>query len=114
MKTNHIKIFVLAAIVLPLLMFLGMGSGMSTVSANADDDAAALYKKNTCFACHKADASKHFDTALTDEELIEVILKGKKGEKPPFMPSYEAKGIDATKAAALVAYMRELRAAAGS
>lgn len=111
MKTNHIKVFVLAAIVLPLLIFMGINAGTSKVSASADDDAAALYKKNTCFACHKADASKHFDTALSDDELVEIILKGKKGEKPPFMPAYEAKGIDATKAAALVAYMRELRSA---
>jgi mono/diheme cytochrome c family protein len=111
MKTNHLKIFVLAAIVLPLLMFMGVGSSISTVSASSEDDAAALYKKNTCFACHKADATKNFDTALTDEELIDAILKGKKGEKPPFMPAYEAKGIDAAKAAALVAYMRELRSA---
>ena len=111
MKTNHIKVFVLAAIVLPLLMFMGINAGTSRVSASSDDDAAALYKKNTCFACHKADASKHFDPALADEELVDAILNGKKGDKPPFMPAYGAKGIDAEKAAALVAYMRELRSA---
>lgn len=111
MKTNHIKVFVLAAIVLPLFMFMGINAGVSKVSANSDDDAAALYKKNTCFACHKADASKFFDPEEEDEVLINAILKGMKGEKPPNMPAYEAKGIDAEKAAALVAYMRSLREA---
>ncbi len=103
----------MTAIVLPLLVLMGINAGTSTVSASAEDDAAALYKKNTCFACHKADASKYFDVAETDEALVEIILKGKKGEKPPYMPAYEAKGIDAVKAAALVAYMRGLRSAAG-
>lgn len=111
MRTNHVKLFALAALIFPLVVFLGLNPGLPTVSANNQDDAAALYKKNTCFACHKADASKAFDPAKTDEELVEAILKGKKGEKPPYMPAYEAKGIDAEKAAALVAHMRELREA---
>ena len=59
-----------------------------------------------------ADASKAFDPSKDDEVLVNSILKGVKGEKPPYMPAYEAKGIDAAKAAALVAHMRELKAAA--
>ena len=110
MNTRHLKLFTIAIIVLPLLLVMAMNTSTATVSAS-DDDAAALYKKNTCFACHKADASKAFDPAEEDEVLINIILKGKKGEKPPYMPAYEAKGIDAEKAAALVAYMRSLREA---
>lgn len=95
-------------------MIAVVNNGAESVRANGQDDAAALYKKNTCFACHKADASKSFDPAKTDEVLVDAILKGVKGEKPPYMPAYEAKGIDAEKAAALVAHMRALREAAGS
>lgn len=110
MNTKHLKLFTIAIIVLPLLLIMGINTSTATVSAS-DDEAAALYKKNTCFACHKADASKGFDPAKEDQVLIDAILKGVKGEKPPHMPAYEAKGIDADKAAALVAYMRSLREA---
>lgn len=110
MKTKYVKLIAIAIIVLPLLLITGINTGTATVSAN-DDDAAALYKKNTCFACHKADASKGFDPAKEDEVLVNAILEGVKGEKPPYMPAYKAKGLDAEKAAALVAYMRSLREA---
>jgi cytochrome c1 len=36
-------------------------------------------------------------------------LKGKKGEKPPYMPGFEAKGMTEDQAKALAAYMRTLR-----
>ena len=111
METKYIKVIAIAIIVLPLLLIMGMNNLTATVSAN-DDDAAALYKKKTCFACHKADASKAFDPAKEDQVLVDAILKGVKAEKPPHMPAYEAKGIDAEKAAALVAHMRSLREAA--
>lgn len=112
MRTKHVKAFVAALFVLPLLAVTFIGNSAAKVNADSQDDAAALYKKNTCFACHKADASKSFDPEKSDEHHIEAILKGVKGDKPPYMPAYEAKGIDAEKAAALVAHMRELRAAA--
>ena len=35
--------------------------------------------------------------------------KGKKGEKPPFMPGFEAKGMSKDDAKALVEYMQSLR-----
>jgi len=111
MNTNHIKLFTIAIIVLPLLLFLGISSGTTSVSAsNQDDEAAAMYKKNTCFACHKADASKGFDATKEDAVLVQAILKGVKGEKPPYMPAYEGKGMDEAKAQALVTYMKGLRA----
>lgn len=70
-----------------------------------DDDAAALYKSK-CFACHGATAEKKFDAAKADDELIQVVLKGKKLEKPPNMPGFEEKGITADQAKALVAFMK--------
>lgn len=69
------------------------------------DDVAALYRTK-CVACHGATAEKKFDATKTDDVLVEIILKGKKGEKPPNMPGYEEKGITADQAKALVAFMR--------
>jgi hypothetical protein len=62
--------------------------------------------------CHGAKSEKHFDPAKTVDEHVQVILKGKKGEKPPFMPGYEAKGMTAEEAKALAEYMVGLRASA--
>jgi mono/diheme cytochrome c family protein len=70
-----------------------------------DDDAAALYKSK-CFACHGATAEKKFDAAKADDELIQIVLKGKKLEKPPNMPAFEEKGITADQAKALVGFMK--------
>jgi len=69
------------------------------------DDQAALYKTK-CFACHGATAEKKFDATKTDDELIQIVLKGKKMEKPPNMPGFEEKGITADQAKALVAFMK--------
>jgi mono/diheme cytochrome c family protein len=70
-----------------------------------DDDAAALYKSK-CVACHGATVDKRFDATKADEELVQIVLKGKKAEKPPNMPAYEEKGITADQAKALVAFMK--------
>ncbi len=43
------------------------------------------------------------------EEQVEAIMKGKKGEKPPFMPGFESKGVTAEQALALAEYMKALR-----
>ena len=76
---------------------------------NAQDfDATATYKAK-CQACHGAAAEKKFDTARPDTELVEIVLKGKKGEKPPFMPAYEEKGVNEEQAKALVAFMKSLK-----
>jgi cytochrome c1 len=40
---------------------------------------------------------------------VQAILKGKKGEKPPYMPAFETKGITEDDAKALAAYMKSLR-----
>ena len=73
--------------------------------ATTDDDTAALYKTK-CFACHGATAEKKFDATKADDELLQVVLKGKKMEKPPNMPAFEEKGITADQAKALVAFMK--------
>lgn len=106
MKTaTLIKAFALIVVGIILTASLFIGSvGARTV----DDDAAALYKAK-CAACHGASAEKRFDATKPDAELVETILKGKKAEKPPNMPSYGDKGITEDQAKALESYMKTLK-----
>ena len=89
-------------------------TALGIVSAGAGDDtkhqfdAAATYKSK-CVACHGAKAEKKFDTTKSDDMHVEIILKGKKMEKPPNMPGYESKGITAEQAKALLAHMKSLK-----
>jgi mono/diheme cytochrome c family protein len=89
-------------------------AGVVMVSAGARTltqepfDAAATYKTK-CVACHGAAAEKKFDNTLADAELVQIILKGKKPEKPPNMPAYGEKGITEDQAKALVAHMKSLK-----
>lgn len=71
-------------------------------------DAAHTYKSK-CAGCHGAKAEKKFDTSKSDDDLVQIILKGKKAEKPPNMPGYEAKHITADQAKQLLAHMKSLR-----
>ncbi|HEU4796734.1 MAG TPA: cytochrome c [Pyrinomonadaceae bacterium] len=80
-------------------------SGASTPAPQFD--AAKTYKK--CVACHGPKAEKKFDTAKSDDEHVQIILKGKKAEKPPHMPGYETKGINAEQAKSMLDYMKSLR-----
>ena len=72
-------------------------------------DTAATYKAK-CAACHTPKATKFYDAAKPDDEHVQVILKGKKGAKPPYMPGFEAKGMKEDEAKALNDYMRGLKA----
>ena len=75
----------------------------------ADDfDAAGTYKAK-CFACHGAKAEKKFDATLSNDDMVQAVLKGKKPEKPPNMPAFEERGITADQAKALVAYMKSIK-----
>ena len=78
-------------------------------TGNADDfDVAATYK-GKCVACHGAAAEKKFDATLADADLVQIVLKGKKAEKPPNMPGYEEKGITEDQAKSLVAYIKSIK-----
>src|SRR5215831_6797682 len=68
-------------------------------------DAAATYKSK-CAGCHGTKAEKKFDTSKSDDDLVQIILKGKKAEKPPNMPEYETKGITADQSRQLLTHMR--------
>jgi mono/diheme cytochrome c family protein len=108
MTTNRLKQFAIMLFAIPLLAVMAFKVTPVHVSAVAADDAAATFKAK-CSACHTATASKYFDATLPDAELVQAILKGKKGEKPPYMPAFEAKGITEADAKALVTYMKSLR-----
>ena len=73
-----------------------------------DFDAGKTYK-GKCVTCHGPKAEKKFDSAKSDDEHVQIILKGKKAEKPPHMPGYESKGINADQAKALLDYMKSLK-----
>jgi len=87
-------------------------AGFALVSARASNqdpfDAAATYKAK-CVACHGAAAEKKFDATLADADLVQIVLKGKKPEKPPNMPAYNEKGISEDQAKALVDHMKSLK-----
>lgn len=105
MKT--LKVMTLATVV--ALLVAGFALISAAARANQDQfDAAATYKAK-CVACHGPAAEKKFDSTLPDADLVQIVLKGKKGEKPPNMPSYEEKGINEEQAKALVAHMKSLK-----
>ena len=106
MKT--LKIMTLATLVAMLVAGFALISAAAGAKTADDFDAAATFK-GKCFACHGAKAEKKFDATAPDAGLIETVLKGKKGEKPPFMPAYGEKGINEEQAKALVAYMKSLK-----
>jgi mono/diheme cytochrome c family protein len=103
-----IKRFALGLITIAILamVFLVSGSAQTDVKYA---DAAQYYKDVKCVACHGPKADKKFNVDDKDEDLTQIILHGKKPEKPPNMPAYESKGITPEQAKALVDYMRELR-----
>ncbi|HKU74032.1 MAG TPA: cytochrome c [Pyrinomonadaceae bacterium] len=89
-------------------------AGMIVVSAAQSavqpSDTAAYYKAK-CLMCHGKKAEKKFNTSLTDDQLLEIVLKGKKAAKPPHMPAYAEKGVTAEHAKALIEHMKQLKAA---
>ena len=109
MKTT-IKIFTIALFALPLIFMTALKAAPVEGAAVAADDPAAEFKAK-CAACHTPTASKFYDPAKTEEEHVQTILKGKKGEKPPYMPGFEAKGMTEDGAKGLAAYMKTLKPA---
>lgn len=94
-----------------MLLFVFKTAPARDIGANEYlEETAAAYKAK-CAACHLPNASKFFDASKSDAEQVPVVLKGRKGEKPPYMPGYEAKGMTEEEAKALVEYMRGLRKA---
>ena len=87
-----------------------MVSAASRTASGDQFDAAATFKTK-CVACHGQKAEKKFDSTLTDQQLIDTVMKGKKPEKPPNMPAYGEKGVTADQAKTLVEHMKQLKSA---
>ena len=104
MSSKTSAVFIAATILLTLLAVVSAGARQTSESF----DAAKIYK-GKCVACHGPKADKKFDAAKSDDEHVQIILKGKKAEKPSNMPAYESKGITAEQAKALLDYMKTLR-----
>jgi mono/diheme cytochrome c family protein len=105
MKTVKVMIFATA------MAMLVTGFTLISAAARANQeqfDAAATFKTK-CVACHGAAAEKKFDATLPDTDLVQIVLNGKKPEKPPNMPAYGEKGITEEQAKALVAHMKSLK-----
>ena len=101
------KAMVLATVISTVLA--GYALVTSAAGANSQEfDAAGTYKSK-CVACHGQAADKKFNAELPEAEMVQAVLKGKKGEKPPNMPGYEEKGINEEQAKALVAFMKSLK-----
>ena len=83
-----------------------------TVRAHSDvqpSDTTSYYNAK-CVACHGKKAEKKFDPSLPEEQLIDIVLKGKKVAKPPHMPAYGDKGVTSEQARALIGHMKQLKA----
>jgi len=105
-RSGLMKLPVALASVMLVASFVVVSVG---ARAGGDDfDAAGTYKAK-CFACHGAKAEKKFNATVSDEELVQAILKGKKPEKPPNMPAFEERGITADQAKALLAHMKSIK-----
>ena len=108
MKNNRTKLLAIILFALPLILLAVFKATPAKVAALNTEDPAAEYKAK-CAMCHTPTAAKFFDPAKTDQEHVQTILKGKKGEKPPYMPAWETKGMTEDEAKTLAAYMRQLR-----
>jgi mono/diheme cytochrome c family protein len=104
MKT--LKMMTIAAMIAAFFAAVAMVSSASVTV----DDATATYTTK-CVACHGPKAEKKFDSSLPNDQLIDIVMKGKKPEKPPNMPAYGEKGVTAEQAKSLVEHMKALRSA---
>lgn len=107
MTKNQVKILFIAIIALPLIAIVGIHRQTVLANALADETTENIYKTK-CAMCHSPKAEKAYDPAMPIEEQVNIILKGKKGEKPPNMPAYEGK-LTTEQATALAEYMKSLR-----
>lgn len=108
MTTKRFKILAIVLFAAPLLVVAMFSRPSGTVVSAMVEDPAATYKAK-CAMCHSPKAEKFFDPAKSEDSHVEAILKGRKGEKPPYMPGFEAKGMTVDEAKALVTLMKGLR-----
>ncbi len=109
MKTNLFKLAVITVFALTVTALTGFK--MTPTSALAMQEDTATVYKTKCGSCHGQKAEKAYDPEKAMTEQVDIIMKGKKAEKPPNMPGYEAKGMTTEQATALAEYMKQLRTA---
>ena len=109
MRIAHLKNIgiTVSVFILFAMVFLVAGAAQTDVVKFVDE--ASYYKDGKCVVCHGQKAEKKFDVSKTEDEMVEAVMKGKKGEKPPNMPAYEAKGLTPDQAKAMIAYMKSLK-----
>ncbi len=98
----------LMVIIFPIVLAVAGFGTVGARSTSQDFDAAGTYKSK-CQMCHGPKSEKKFDKTRSDEEHIQIILKGKKAEKPPNMPGYEEKGMTAEQAKLMLEHMKSLQ-----
>ena len=107
---KSIKFMTMTAMLAAMFAAVVMVSASSRTTRDDQSDAAATYKTK-CVACHGQKAEKKFDSTLTDQQMIDTVMKGKKPAKPPNMPAYAEKGITGDQAKTLVEHMKQLKSA---
>ena len=108
MKIAYLRNLAVSAAIMMVLAFVFLVTGSAQTDVKYTD-AASYYRDGKCVVCHGQKAEKKFDSAKSDDEHVQIILKGKKPEKPPNMPAYETKGITTDQAKALLDYMKSLK-----
>jgi mono/diheme cytochrome c family protein len=106
---SKLKRMIIGLSAMTLMVLLAIISAIPRGEARAEEPGAFYGSK--CVACHGKKAEKKFDASLADDQLVEIVLKGKKAEKPPNMPAYGEKGVTAEQAKGLVEYMKQLKSA---
>ena len=109
MSINTIKILAVAMFIFPVMAVTALRP--TNVGATAVSDDAATIFKAKCAMCHGQKAEKFYDPAIADADQVTAILKGKKGDKPPYMPAFETKGVTEDDAKALSTFMKGLKTA---
>ena len=105
------RLLLIATTITAIFLFGAIFYGAATAQGEAQASDPAAFYKAKCVACHGPKADKKFDPALTEEQYIDAILKGKKPEKPPNMPAYGEKGVTQEQAKGLLDHMKQLRTA---
>ena len=109
MTLNQVKLIAIVLFVVAVAAVTVFRTTPVTVQAAAVADDTATVFKTKWRMCHTRRRRKFYDPAKSEDEHIDTVMKGKKGEKPPFMPGFEAKGMTRDDAKTLVEYMQSLR-----
>ncbi|MBS1795583.1 MAG: cytochrome c [Acidobacteria bacterium] len=111
MTKNRIKVLLAAVFAVFAVVVISIGSP-AQAGGVVQETTADVYRAK-CQACHTAKAEKFYDPSKSIEDQKNIILNGKKTEKPPSMPAFATKtpAMTPEQAQALAEYMKSLRTA---